>query len=374
MSDSSLQLLKKYRSKFYSSSIGKNTPSPSSPSSSKKYAFKSISNKNSNNKNKDTNKCYNYIEHLITIMFGFIRVEYDYNRKLPSIAECCILDYFPHKMSVEDFDIIRIIGKGGYGEVRVAKYKHNGEIYAMKTLTKKQMIAKKKLKNVKTERDLMVNVDHWLITRLFWSFQDSKYLYLVMEFCPGGDLMKILIKEDILSEGVTKFYMSECAVAIDYLHEVNYVHRDIKPDNILISRDGHIKLTDFGLSKRYATDIILSKTNDVITEYQNSLNNTSADGSGDGSPNTTSIEESHSNFLFTMKMFKNHKKKVYNWYTNVSDFMCVFHINTRTVFCIYRFKRTVNYYFLQLELQTISHQRCLLRKDMVLSVISGHWV
>merc|ERR1719273_430521 len=134
--------------------------------------------------------------------------------------------------------------------------------------SKKKMTKKKQQNHVRTERDLMVNVDHWLLVRLFWSFQDDMYLYLVMEYCPGGDLMKILIKEDILSEPVTRFYMAECAAAIFHLHELDYVHRDLKPDNILISKDGHLKLSDFGLAKHYDTDVH-SMTTDVITKYQN---------------------------------------------------------------------------------------------------------
>jgi len=95
----------------------------------------------------------------------------------------------------------------------------------------------------------MATVDNWLLVKLFLSFQDTNNLYFVMEFCAGGDLMKLLIKEDIFPEDVTRFYMAECARAIAVLHEMDYVHRDLKPDNILIARDGHIKLSDFGLAK-----------------------------------------------------------------------------------------------------------------------------
>jgi len=172
------------------------------------------------------------------------------------------------KMSKVDFSVTRVIGKGGYGEVRVVRNTNDNKVYAMKTLLKKKMIEKKQQNHVRTERDLMVNVDHWLLVRLYWSFQDDTYLYLVMEYCPGGDLMKILIKEDILSEPVTRFYMSECAAAIHHLHDLDYVHRDLKPDNMLIAKDGHLKLSDFGLAKHYDTEYH-SMTTDVITKYQN---------------------------------------------------------------------------------------------------------
>eukprot|EP01084_Bolivina_argentea_P115547 205460_1 len=91
------------------------------------------------------------------------------------------------KMTNIDFNVVRVIGKGGYGEVRVVRNKNDSKVYAMKTLLKKKMIEKKQQKHVRTERDLMVNVDHWLLVRLYWSFQDDTYLYLVMEYCPGGD-------------------------------------------------------------------------------------------------------------------------------------------------------------------------------------------
>jgi len=187
------------------------------------------------------------------------------------------------KMSVNDFKILKVIGKGGYGEVRVVMKRDSKEIFAMKTLQKKKMIEKKQQKHVRTERDLMVSVDNWLLVKLIYSFQDPKYLYLVMEYCPGGDLMKILIKKDILSEPVTRFYMSECAMAINCLHELDYVHRDLKPDNMLIAKDGHLKLSDFGLAKQYETHI-KNRTNDIITQYQNVKINESNNNNNSNNP------------------------------------------------------------------------------------------
>merc|ERR1719150_2635166 len=101
------------------------------------------------------------------------------------------------------------------------------------------------------------------LVKLNYSFQDDTYLYLVMEFCGGGDLMTILMREDILTENQTKFYIAELAAAINAVHELDFVHRDLKPDNILIANNGHIKLSDFGLAKSFNTE------NDaVISKYQ----------------------------------------------------------------------------------------------------------
>lgn len=86
------------------------------------------------------------------------------------------------------------------------------------------------------------------MVQLFYSFQDSAFLYLVMEFLPGGDLMSMLMKYDVFSEDVTRFYMAECILAIEAVHNLGYIHRDIKPDNVLIDKYGHLKLSDFGLS------------------------------------------------------------------------------------------------------------------------------
>jgi len=217
----------------------------------------------------------------------------------------------PRKMTKDDYSVVRVIGKGGYGEVRVVRNTRDNRVYAMKTLLKKKMIEKKQQNHVRTERDLMVNVDHWLLVRLFWSFQDDLYLYLVMEYCPGGDLMKILIKEDILSEPVTRFYMAECAAAIFHLHELDYVHRDLKPDNMLISKDGHLKLSDFGLAKHYDT-AVHSATNEVITKYQNSSESKHPakhpQGGGNAKQNPQDDGDGAAGSKQKMMLFKKNKK------------------------------------------------------------------
>jgi len=155
------------------------------------------------------------------------------------------------KIKATDFKIVKIIGKGAFGEVRIVRHKDNHKVFAMKTMLKKMMIAKNQLGHIVAERDLMSDADNPWLVKLFYAFQDATYLYLVMEYCGGGDLMGLLIKKDILSEKDTRFYMSELAAAINYVHELGYVHRDLKPDNVLIANDGHIRLSDFGLAKSF---------------------------------------------------------------------------------------------------------------------------
>ncbi|KAI9017809.1 kinase-like domain-containing protein [Gaertneriomyces semiglobifer] len=169
------------------------------------------------------------------------------------------------RMGVDDFITVKVIGKGAFGEVRLVQKSDTGKIYAMKTLRKTEMVKKDQLAHVKAERDVLAESVHtpWVV-QLYYSFQDPVYLYLIMEFLPGGDLMTMLIKYDTFSEDVTRFYMAECVCAIEAVHSLGYVHRDIKPDNILIDKDGHVKLSDFGLSTGF------HKTHDS-TYYQRLL-------------------------------------------------------------------------------------------------------
>jgi serine/threonine kinase 38 len=103
--------------------------------------------------------------------------------------------------------------------------------------------------HVKAERNLLAEVNNPSIVKLFYSFQDEEFLYLVMEYLPGGDMMTLLMRRDTLTEDETRFYIAETVVALETIHRHNFIHRDIKPDNLLLSRDGHMKLSDFGLCK-----------------------------------------------------------------------------------------------------------------------------
>ncbi|ORY01211.1 Serine/threonine-protein kinase orb6 [Basidiobolus meristosporus CBS 931.73] len=152
------------------------------------------------------------------------------------------------RLGLDDFTTIKVIGKGAFGEVRLVQKVDTGIIYAMKTLRKVDMFKKDQLAHVRAERDVLAESDSPWVVQLYYSFQDAQYLYLIMEFLPGGDLMTMLIKYDIFSDDVTRLYMAECVLAIETIHKLGFIHRDIKPDNLLLDRDGHIKLSDFGLS------------------------------------------------------------------------------------------------------------------------------
>ncbi|CAD8058979.1 unnamed protein product [Paramecium primaurelia] len=153
------------------------------------------------------------------------------------------------KITVEDFESIAIIGRGAFGEVRVCRQKDTNEIVAIKKMKKKEMLFKNQLGHVRAERDILVQSKCQWIVELKSSFQDDENLYLVMEFLSGGDLMTLLIKKDIIPERDAKFYIAELVLAVEEIHNMNYIHRDLKPDNILIDSQGHLKLSDFGLCK-----------------------------------------------------------------------------------------------------------------------------
>ncbi|KAJ7564669.1 hypothetical protein O6H91_02G028400 [Diphasiastrum complanatum] len=153
------------------------------------------------------------------------------------------------KMSVDDFDLLTIIGRGAFGEVRLCREKPTGEVYAMKKLKKSEMLRRGQVEHVKAERNLLAEVDSNCIVKLYCSFQDDEYLYLIMEYLPGGDMMTLLMRKDILTEDEARFYVAEAVLAIESIHKHNYIHRDIKPDNLLLDKNGHMKLSDFGLCK-----------------------------------------------------------------------------------------------------------------------------
>jgi len=162
------------------------------------------------------------------------------------------------RLGVDDFEALKVIGKGAFGEVRLVQKVDTGHVYAMKILRKADMVEKEQVAHVRAERDILVEADHQWVVKMYYSFQDPINLYLIMEFLPGGDMMTLLMKKDTLSEECAQFYIAETALAIDSIHKLGFIHRDIKPDNLLLDARGHIKLSDFGLctglKKSHRTD------------------------------------------------------------------------------------------------------------------------
>uniref|UniRef100_UPI003590121C serine/threonine-protein kinase MRCK alpha-like isoform X2 n=1 Tax=Myxine glutinosa TaxID=7769 RepID=UPI003590121C len=155
----------------------------------------------------------------------------------------------------DDFEMLKVIGRGAFGEVAVVKMKCSEKVYAMKILNKWEMLKRAETACFREERDVLVQGDSQWITTLHYAFQDENYLYLVMDYYVGGDLLTLLSKfEDRLPEDMAKFYIAEMVMAIDSIHQLQYVHRDIKPDNVLLDMNGHIRLADFGSCLKLLTD------------------------------------------------------------------------------------------------------------------------
>ncbi|TBU01787.1 C1 protein kinase [Hamiltosporidium magnivora] len=148
---------------------------------------------------------------------------------------------------ISDFEIIRSLAKGGYGAVYIVKNKTDGKVYAMKRICKSEVIKQPHTALFMSEKDAMLDAinSEWLVY-LYSAFQDKSYLYFVMDFVPGGDFMALLARKGVIPEEWIRFYAAEILLSLEELHLLGYLHRDIKPDNILITASGHIKLADFG--------------------------------------------------------------------------------------------------------------------------------
>ena len=153
------------------------------------------------------------------------------------------------KLTIFDYKEIKLIGKGCFGEVFLAQNIKTKEIVAIKKLKKKLIINEDQVLRINNEQDFLSKINSQWIIKIKQSFQEGKYIYLIMEYLEGGDLMKLLIKQNKFTENEAKFYICEIILAIETIHQLGCIHRDIKPDNILIDKNGHIKLTDFGLAK-----------------------------------------------------------------------------------------------------------------------------
>ncbi|KJK77481.1 hypothetical protein H634G_07220 [Metarhizium anisopliae BRIP 53293] len=154
------------------------------------------------------------------------------------------------KYSLGDFDILRTLGTGSFGRVHLVQSKHNQRFYAIKVLKKAQVVKMKQVEHTNDERRMLSDVKHPFLITLWGTFQDWKNLYMVMDFVEGGELFSLLRKSGRFPNPVAKFYAAEATLALEYLHSKNIIYRDLKPENLLLDRHGHLKITDFGFAKR----------------------------------------------------------------------------------------------------------------------------
>ncbi|KAL5118022.1 hypothetical protein ACEQ8H_004007 [Pleosporales sp. CAS-2024a] len=156
------------------------------------------------------------------------------------------------KITAEDFEPLMCLGKGSYGTVLLVRQRATGRLFAQKQFKKASITVHKKLiEQTKTERNILESVNrHPFIVNLYYAFQDHEKLYLILEYAQGGELFHHLAAERMFSEDVAAFYMAEMVLALDHLHRtVGVIYRDLKPENCLLDSEGHLLLTDFGLSK-----------------------------------------------------------------------------------------------------------------------------
>lgn len=167
-------------------------------------------------------------------------------------------------MKPDDFNLIKVIGRGAFGEVQLVRHNSTQQVYAMKKLSKFEMIKRPDSAFFWEERHIMAHANSEWIVQLHYAFQDNKYLYMVMDYMPGGDIVSLMSMYDI-PEKWAVFYTMEVVLALDTIHNMGFVHRDVKPDNMLLDRTGHLKLADFGTCMRMGPGGLIKSSNAVGT-------------------------------------------------------------------------------------------------------------
>uniref|UniRef100_A0A667ZTP1 Rho-associated protein kinase n=1 Tax=Myripristis murdjan TaxID=586833 RepID=A0A667ZTP1_9TELE len=157
------------------------------------------------------------------------------------------------RMKAEDYEVVKVIGRGAFGEVQLVRHKATRKVYAMKLLSKFEMIKRSDSAFFWEERDIMAFANSAWVVQLFFAFQDDRYLYMVMEYMPGGDLVNLMSNYDV-PEKWARFYTAEVVLALDGIHAMGFIHRDVKPDNMLLDKAGHLKLADFGTCMKMNKD------------------------------------------------------------------------------------------------------------------------
>jgi len=170
-------------------------------------------------------------------------------------------------MTTDDFELLKVVGKGSFGKVMQVKKKDTGKIYAMKVLKKSHLVARKQVAHTQTERKVLENIEHPFIVSLRFAFQTEDKLYMILDYFTGGELFFHLKNTGRFKEYRAKFYAAEIILAIECLHSHNIVYRDLKPENVLLDDQGNIILTDFGLSKESVTSDNLTHTFCGTPEY-----------------------------------------------------------------------------------------------------------
>jgi len=155
----------------------------------------------------------------------------------------------PAVASKDDFTLLRMLGKGAFAKVYQVRLRATGEIFAMKVLSKAGLAEQNEVEHTMGERSILLQVDHPFVVSMFYAFQSVSKLFFILEYVPGGELFTLLQKSKRFSLDQARLYAAEIVLALEYLHSLGIIYRDLKPENVLIDAHGHLRLTDFGLSK-----------------------------------------------------------------------------------------------------------------------------
>ncbi|KAI8334743.1 kinase-like domain-containing protein [Chlamydoabsidia padenii] len=153
------------------------------------------------------------------------------------------------RLKLDDFHLLRTLGTGSFGRVLLTQSRHNHRYYAIKILKKSEVVRLKQVEHTNNEKLILENVCCPFVVNLWGTFQDDVFLYMVMDYVPGGELFSVLRRSKRFPDHVAKFYAAEVILAIEYLHAKDIVYRDLKPENLLLDAHGHVKITDFGFAK-----------------------------------------------------------------------------------------------------------------------------
>ncbi|KAH0793265.1 AGC family protein kinase [Histomonas meleagridis] len=155
------------------------------------------------------------------------------------------------RVSLDDFDLIRVLGRGTYGKVQLVRFKRDHELYAMKTMSKRLLEETEQIEQTITERNVLLKTKHPFLVSAHYTFQTPQKIFMVLDYVPGGELFGRLKDEGRFSEKRTILYAAEILLGLGALHKLGFIYRDLKPENILVDAKGHLKITDFGLVKTH---------------------------------------------------------------------------------------------------------------------------
>lgn len=159
-------------------------------------------------------------------------------------------------VTTKDFELLKVIGLGAFGKVLQVRNRKSGDIFAMKVISKRLLRKRVSyVQNIQAERDILTKINYPFIVKMHCSFQTSEKLFIIMDFCAGGELFLRLGREGIFLEKTAAFYLAEIILALEHLHSKGVLHRDLKPENILLQSSGHLALTDFGLAKDFSSTV-----------------------------------------------------------------------------------------------------------------------